>query len=395
MRASLVRVGVVVAAGALLRFWHLGQAPVTDVETQVIEPVLQLMRTGSYRPIELTQPTLPVYLQTAVAVVHFLWGAIAGVWRSVADFGPPQMLGWGRGCSALLGTAVVFIVYQIGMRFGARHALLAAGLMAVAPTHVAISREMASGSPLTFFAALTLLLSLVAIEREHARACAAAGVAAGLTAASQYAGALIVIVPVVAVWMTPRDGSSRLTRALVTVAAAIGAFVAATPLTIRDLPAFLNGVATTASAATSARGVLEHIDILQWFVSTLEWPGVVLAFVGLSIGIVRAVTGPGHTRWTLLVGFPVVYLMLTAWHGAGSDAALLPLLPAATVLAAIAVISGVSWLRRFEIARAARTALIAALTTLALLPPALISLEIVRQAGRDAARVARGYRPGT
>src|SRR5207253_2253563 len=136
MRASLVRVGVVVAAGALLRFWNLRQAPVTDVEMQVIEPVLQLMRTGSYRPIALTQPTLPVYLQTAVAVVHFLWGAIAGVWRSVADFGAPQLIGWGRGCSALLGTAVVFIVYQIGMRFGARHALLAAGLMAVAPTHV-------------------------------------------------------------------------------------------------------------------------------------------------------------------------------------------------------------------------------------------------------------------
>ena len=43
-----------------------------------------------------------------------------------------------------LGTAVVLIVYQIGMRWGARHALVAAGLMAVTPTHVAASREISS-----------------------------------------------------------------------------------------------------------------------------------------------------------------------------------------------------------------------------------------------------------
>jgi hypothetical protein len=61
---------------------------------------------------------------------------------------------------------------------------------------------------------------------------------------------------------------------------------------------------------------------------------------------------------------------------------LLPLLPAAVVLAANAVISGVSLLRRFDIPRAVRTTLIAALTVLAVLPPAVHSIALVHRAGR-------------
>ena len=163
LRSSLVSIGLVVVSGALLRYWNLRHGLIAPLETDVIDPVLLLMHTGSYRPQALTEPTLPIYLHALVAIVHFILGAIVGAWRSVAEFGPGQVVAWGRGLSALLGTAVVFIVYQIGMRWGARHALLAAGLMAVTPTHVAVSRQIGEGSPLTFFSALSLLLSLVAI----------------------------------------------------------------------------------------------------------------------------------------------------------------------------------------------------------------------------------------
>jgi hypothetical protein len=50
----------------------------------------------------------------------------------------------------------------------------------------------------------------------------------------------------------------------------------------------------------------------------------------------------------------------------------------------VAVVSGVSLLRRYEIPRAARTALIAALTIAGLLPPAIMSVR----ADRDLARVS-------
>jgi 4-amino-4-deoxy-L-arabinose transferase-like glycosyltransferase len=383
MRSSLLSVGLVVLAGALLRCWNLSEGSVSPIESQIIDTVVGLVRTGTYHPQALTRPTLPLYLQAFVAIVHFLWGAVTGVWRSVSEFGPLQVLTWGRGTSAFLGTAVVFLVFQIGMRWGARHALLGAGLMAVSPTHVAASRAIGHESPLTFFAALTLLLSLVAIERGRPRAFAAAGAAAGFAAASHYAGALLIMLPLLAVWMTMGGDTSRPARALGVLVAALAAFLITNPLSIWDLPAFLNGFAVAASPAGLG---LARVDLLQQLLWAMQWPGMILAFAGVTLAVVRAITGPGHTRWTLLASFPLVYFAVVAWHGSTSDAVLLPLLPSVSVLAAIAVVSGVSLLRRFDIPRAARAALIAALTVVAVLPPAVFAIELVRQAGHEAGR---------
>ena len=110
MRSSLVSVGLVVVSGALLRYWNLRHGSVGPFETEIVDPVLQLIHTGSYRPQALVRPTLPIYLHALVAIVHFILGAITGVWRSSAEFGPGQVLAWGRGFSALVGTAVVFIL---------------------------------------------------------------------------------------------------------------------------------------------------------------------------------------------------------------------------------------------------------------------------------------------
>ena len=387
MRSSPGTVGLVLVSAALLRFWNLGHGVVSAPEQQTIEAVLGLMRTGSYHPPALVQPALAIYLHASVASVHFLLGAARGVWASVADFGSSQVLPWGRGVSALLGTAVVFVVYQVGMRWGARHALLAAGLMAVAPTHVAASREVSAASPLTLAAAVTLLLSMEAVERGKRARLVAAGVGAGLAAAAHYAGALLLVTPLVAVWMTPDNPTPRSTRAWLVVGAAVGAFAIANPMSVRDLPAFLNGYAITASP--NGMDALTASGIFRQLVWAMQWPGLILALSGLALGIVRAVSGPGHTRWTLLVSFPAVYFGAVAWHGATWNQILVPLLPSATLLAGTAVVSGVSLLRRFDIPRPARTALIAALTVLVILPPAIASIEVVREAGRERLTIAR------
>lgn len=384
MRTSLLSLGLVVGTGAVLRFWNIAHGAPTPLEMRVITPVVQLLHTGSYRPPALVEPTLPVYLQALVATFHFMWGAVVGRWHSVSEFGPNEIVVWGRAVSALMGTAVVFIVYRIGMRWGARHALLGAGLMAVMPAHVAASREIGAASPLTLFAALALLLSIGAIDRSVRKSFIAAGAAAGFAAASHYSGGLAILMPLVAVWMTPRDDSSRVVRAIDVLGAAVAAFVVATPLALGDVPAFLDGFAAASAPNPAAAGGIDGEAAVRWLISSLQWPAVFLLLSGLTLGIVRAITGPGHTRWTVLVSFPVVAFVLIAWHGAASDTALLPLLPPSVLLAAIAVISGVSQLRRFEIPRPARTALIAALTVAALLPPAFLSVMQVRQASRDA-----------
>jgi len=88
-------------------------------------------------------------------------------------------------------------------------------------------------------------------------------------------------------------------------------------------------------------------------------------------------------RWMLAVVFPVVYYMMLTTQKIVFARYLLPLTPSVCLLAAIGVVSGVSLLRRYEIPRAPRTALIAGLTIAALLPPALMSVGSDREMARS------------
>ncbi|MGH9163610.1 MAG: hypothetical protein ACRD2X_26955, partial [Vicinamibacteraceae bacterium] len=154
-------------------------------------------------------------------------------------------------------------------------------------------------------------------------------------------------------------------------------YVASCPFVLLDLPWFLNDVARRAAAGTVTDPPAAWWVPVGQLVGELGVPAMLLMIGGMALGAVRSVKGPGRTRWTLATGFPIVAIL------AGSsvslvDARILTLLPAACLLAAIAVVSGVSQLRRFEIARAPRTALIAGLTILAVLPPLLSALHVAR-----------------
>ena len=82
-------------------------------------------------------------------------------------------------------------------------------------------------------------------------------------------------------------------------------------------------------------------------------------FAGLILGVVRAIKGPGRVRWTLLLVFPFVYFYMVSGRSLIYGRYLLPMLPFVCLLAAIAVVSGVSLLRRFDIPRTPRRLLIA------------------------------------
>ncbi len=389
LRTSRVALAIVLITAAVLRFWAIRRGipyAVQVDEPEIVERAFNMMRSGSLHPHFFDYPGLSLYLQLAVSIVRFISGAIAGEWYMLGQAHGDAFYLWGRITMASFGVATVLLVYQVGMRWGARHALLASGLMAVLPLHVRYSHYVLTDTPLTFFVTLTFLLSLTAHERGTLGGFVSAGAAAGLAAATKYNGGIALIMPLIACWMTVPLRPGRLKTAFATVAASGIAFLLMAPYTILDLPAFLDNFARLANQYRVAV-VGESLWILyfKYLVRhAFGWPGLLLALGGMGLGIVRLVRGPGRVRWTLAVVFPLVYYSMLTTQRIVFARYLLPMTPPLCVLAAAGVVSGVSLLRRYEIPRAARTALIAALTIAALLPPAIISIT----GDRDMAKVS-------
>ena len=391
MRPSKLGLAVVIGTAALLRFWSITQGlPHTlhDEEPAIMSAVVQIMRTGDFNPHWFAVPSLYVYVQLALACGRFLIGAAGGLWTSVADMGPEALYAWGRGLSAVLGTLTVVVVYQIAMRWGARHALLAAGILAVMPIHVRESHYVTTTVPATLLTALALLLALRAHERGTAGNFARAGAMAGLAAATSYSAAWSIVMPIVAAWMTLGTSPTRLTCMLAAAGAAILAFLTGAPYSLVDLPAFLDASAALAGTYHAAPLGADAIwrMYVRYLTEALGWPALLLLVSGVVLAIVRATSGPGRVRWTLLLVFPFVYFYAMAAKSEAFAHDLTPIAPFVSILVAVTVVSGVSLLRRFDIPRAPRTALIVGLTVASLLPPALRALSFDRRMSRPTTR---------
>ncbi|MGH9372948.1 MAG: ArnT family glycosyltransferase [Vicinamibacterales bacterium] len=382
MRRATMSLAAILIVAAALRFFALGAGipyAVGGDEPQIVHRAVTMMRTGDFNPHFFDYPGLYIYVQLGVAAARFMAGAMAGDWHSLNEVTTDDFFLWGRAVTAAFGTLTVLLVFQIGLRWGTRPALLGAGLMAVMPLHVRESHFVLTDVPMTFFVTLTFLLALRAHEQQRAGGFAWAGAAAGLAAATKYPGGLALLLPLVAVWMAPATRPSRVSGALAAAGASAAAFLLAAPYTVLDLPGFLNGYARIASSYAGPAGAEPAWSIyLKHLRNSVQWPAFLLMLGGVVMALVRAVRGPGRVRWTLAVLFPVVYLWFLSGQTLIFGRYLLPLVPFACVLAAAAVVSGVSLLRRFSIPRALRTALIIGLTVATLLPATITSIRFTQ-----------------
>lgn len=386
MRQSAITLASILALAACLRFVGIGSGIPFNVgvdEPEILERAVRMMRTGDFNPHFFDYPGLYFYLQLAVACLRFLVGATSGEWTSLDQVSTADFYLWARALTALLGTLTVLLVYYIGMRWGTRYAALAAGLMAVMPIHVRESHYVLTDVPVTFFVTLALLLTLRAAERERASDFAWAGAAAGLAAATKYPGALSLLMPLIAVWMTLNAKPSRLIASLAVLGGAAAGFLIGAPYTIIDLPNFLNGYAHLAGYYSSKPlGEPAAVTYYKHLSRSIAWPAFLLLLTGLGLGAVRAIRGPGRVRWTVTIVFPIVYFYFLSGQTLVYGRYLMPLLPFVCLLAAAGAVSGVSLLRRFDIPRAARQAIIAAVTIAAVLSPAWQSLHFMRDLTR-------------
>ncbi len=206
MRPSRLGLLLVLAVAAALRFWALGHGiphALSVDEPEIVERALRMMKTGTLNPHFFDYGQLVIYIQFLVSIVRFIAGSVTGAWDSLSQVTSDSFYLWGRAVTAAFGVATVLVVFRIGLRWGARHALLAAALMALMPLHVRYSHYVLTDIPLTFFVAMTMLMALSAHERPGIRTFAWAGAMAGLAAAVKYNGGLALLMPLMACWMTP------------------------------------------------------------------------------------------------------------------------------------------------------------------------------------------------
>jgi 4-amino-4-deoxy-L-arabinose transferase-like glycosyltransferase len=377
---------LVVAVGFLLRSWNLGSGIPYAVgidEPAIMTTVVRILKSGSFNPHFFEYPTGYVYVQLGAAVVQFLVGAMQHSWKAVEQVGPSDFYLWGRFVTATIGAATIALVHQVGLRWGTRHALVAAGLLAVMPMHVRESHFVLTDVPLTFSVTLTLLLSLRASEKPALKAFVLAGVAAGLAAGIKYNGLVAVLMPLAAVFAIGARGPSRVAAALATATACVAAFFVTTPFALIDLPAFLNGFGIQAAAFTARQPSAEA----SWLVYAKHlrlafgWPASALVVAGLGLAAFRSFVGPTRVRWVLVLVFPAVYFyVITGWSLLFARYAL-PMVPFLAIWAAIATMGVIELLYRARIRSAVRATAVAVVVLAALIPATIGSLMWVRDHG--------------
>ncbi len=386
IKPSTLALLVVVAIGYTLRLWNISNGVPFAVgidEPAIMSTVVRILKSGDYNPHFFEYPTAVVYFQLGVAVVQFLSGAMRHAWNAVEQVGMADFYLWARVATATLGAGTIVLVHQVGMRWGARHALFAAGLFAVMPLHVREAHFALTDTPLVFCVTLTLLMSLRALEKPGTLAFVLAGATAGLAAGVKYNGLYAAVMPLSAALMAGSTRKRAATDVVLIIVSCVVAFFVTTPYALLDLPHFLNGFGTQTRAfvPTQPGGPSTTLVYIQHLIANLGWPASLLAVAGLGLSVGRMFRGPGHGRWVLLVIFPLAFFnLITGWSFLFARYAL-PIVPFLCLWAAIATISGVSLLRRFDIPRVVRTTLIVGLTVAALLPPLVRSVRWVRDFG--------------
>lgn len=280
-RATGLILASVTILGAVLRFWRLGHQGYWYDEGVTVallhHPLSQMLGL-----LPQSEGTPPVYYVAA-------W-----TWARVFGFGEAGL----RSLSALAGVCVIPVAYGIGARLISRRAgLVAAALAACNPFLVWYSQEARSYSLLVLLSALSLL-ALVHLRSPRVSLAWLFGwmVAAGLTLATHYYGALIVVPE--AIWLLWLHRRDRMVWVAVGAVAAVG---------LALLPLALSQTSNTAWIAKAPLGERLGQIAPQFVIGTgapargwLKLAGAVAVLLALALLTLRA--DAGERRGALLAG---------------------------------------------------------------------------------------------
>ena len=303
---------------------------------------------GDLNPRFFNWPSL--YMYVLAGVYGLVFGASPDGVAGAFARNPALFYLAGRLVTALFGTATLAVLYCTGrMAYGPAVGILAAGLLAVDLLHVRDSHWVTPDVPLTFLVALATLCAL-RYWRDGRRADAGvAGLVVGLAAAMKYPGGLAFL-GLVAAHAARRPGLPAWRRVagkdtILGAGLATLGFLLGTPFALLTPAAFVRGVLAelrevhTVQFGNEADAPAYLFHLAYSLPEAMGWPLYLLALAGL--GWALAVRG---AREVVLLAFAVPYLLVIATWSARFERYAIPLLPCLTLLAAVAVTRGVSWL---------------------------------------------------
>jgi 4-amino-4-deoxy-L-arabinose transferase-like glycosyltransferase len=286
-----------------------------------------------------------------------------------------------------LGT--VWLTFLVGRQLTRRTlvGLLAALMVSISPTNVALSRYIAPDTFVTFFALLTFWASVHVFQQGKTRQYVVGGIACGLVASTKYNGALIVLCLVAAHFLRcGRSGFKDLRLYLTLILSAV-TFFATTPFAVLDYPKFLNDFRFEAWHYSTGHHGMEG-DTAYWYLSYLwqiEGPVAALATLEMLRGILA------RSKATLLLAiFPLSYFSFISYFVVRNERTLLPLTPFLFLSAASLLTSGWGWAARQRARQPLPIVAIGAFTLFLLALPLQVTAQgAVRLGTEDSRTTAR------
>jgi 4-amino-4-deoxy-L-arabinose transferase-like glycosyltransferase len=331
----------ILGLGATLRLWTIGDGlpyvPAVD-EPVIFSRVADMMKTGDLHPHVFDYGGLIFYFHLAVAWVAFAVGRMAGAMPPLEQVAPSDLFLWGRVATALVGTAIIYVVFRAASRWGLAVAFLAAAAIAVQPMLVQSAHFALTDTPLVFFVALTLLLSLRAAESGTSAAFAWAGVAAGLATGVKYTGGLAGLMPLAAMFASVPPGRWPGTAAALFGGAA-SAYLVVAPYTLIDYRGFREGIEKLQTYYNRPMSFAFKADLyrkymMDWFGlpgrlprDYYAWPAAIVTLVGLGAIASGILARDGRARTAIMLVFPIAFFLFIANQSLSFGRYAMPMIP--------------------------------------------------------------------
>jgi hypothetical protein len=266
----------------------------------------------------------------------------------------PRALIWiDRGIVAAVGAATALLVHRLAAEsFGRAAGLLAALFLALAPLHVRDSHFGVTDVPLAALGCLVLIQALRIESRGRARDYAFGGLFAGLAVSTKYSGVSF-LWPLVAADLVgrTRHATRPWSRSALGLALVPVGFVAGTPFAVLAWPEFRDGIVAQLQAQAGSdwlgvdlgSGWWHHLRFTLW-----HGLGPPLLLASLAGGLVALWRAPRPAL--VLLAFAAPYYLVFGRGPLVFARYMVPLVPVACALAAVAVVAAAESLPRRRLA---------------------------------------------